>query len=171
MIAADLPFAACILVIVAYGGFAIVGVVLAVVDALTHRLPDRIVLPAGAIGAALLVLACFVGADWTALIRAAVGSAALFAGYFVLRLVSPAGMGGGDVKLAAVVGLFLGWVGWGALVVGVASAFLVGGVFGLGMMLTRQATRRTRIPFGPFMLVGAWIGIFVGDGLLRVSGG
>jgi leader peptidase (prepilin peptidase)/N-methyltransferase len=171
MLAFDQPLPATILVLVAYAGFAVVGVALAAIDVATHRLPDRIVLPAGAIGAALLLLACLCGADWSSFARAAIGSAALFAGYFLLRLISPAGMGGGDVKLAAVVGLFLGWAGWGALVVGVFAAFLLGGLFGLALMLTRRAGRRTAIPFGPFMLVGAWIGIFAGDGLLRLPGG
>lgn len=171
MIVVDLPLPAGILVIVAYAGFAIISVALAAIDVATHRLPDRIVLPAGAIGAALLLLACLFGAEWSALVRAAIGSAVLFAGYFVLRLISPAGMGGGDVKLAAVIGLFLGWAGWGALLVGVFAAFLLGGLFGLAMMLARRAGRHTPIPFGPFMLLGAWIGIFAGDGLLRMPGG
>ena len=67
------------------------------------------------------------GADWAALLRAAIGMAALYAFYFVLRFVRPDGMGGGDVKLAGVVGIYLGWLGWGALAVGAFAAFVLGG--------------------------------------------
>ena len=89
--------------------------------------------------------------------------AALYAFYFVLRLVRPGGMGGGDVKLAGVIGIYLGWLGWGALAVGAFAAFLFGGVFGIALMLVRRAGRKTAIPFGPWMILGAWTGVFAGE--------
>jgi leader peptidase (prepilin peptidase)/N-methyltransferase len=72
-------------------------------------------------------------------------------------------MGWGDVKLAAVLGLYLGFLGWGNLLVGAFAAFLFGGVFGIGLMLARRAGRKTQIPFGPWMIAGAWVGVFAGE--------
>lgn len=160
---ADLPPTAAVPVVLAYAGFAVVGCWLAAIDIADHRLPDRIVLPTAAGGTLLLTLGCLGGAPWTALVRAGVGMVALFAFFLVLRLVSPGGMGGGDVKLAGAVGLFLGWAGWGAVAVGVLSAFLLGGLCGLLLLALRRAGRRTAIPFGPFLIVGAWVGILFGD--------
>jgi leader peptidase (prepilin peptidase)/N-methyltransferase len=71
-------------------------------------------------------------------------------------------MGMGDVKLAAVLGLYLGFLGWGNLLVGAFAAFLFGGLFGLALMLARRAGRKTAIPFGPWMILGAWVGVFAG---------
>ncbi|MEB0267998.1 A24 family peptidase, partial [Cryobacterium sp. 10I5] len=72
-------------------------------------------------------------------------------------------MGLGDVKLAGVIGLFLGWLGWSTLVVGAFAAFLVGGVYGIFMLVTKRASRGSGIPFGPWMFIGAWIGVFFGE--------
>jgi leader peptidase (prepilin peptidase)/N-methyltransferase len=72
-------------------------------------------------------------------------------------------MGLGDVKLAGVLGLYLGWLGWAPLVVGAFGAFLLGGLFGIGLLVTRKAGRRSSIPFGPWMLLAAWLGAFFGE--------
>lgn len=154
-------------VVVAYLYFASITIALALIDVDTHRLPNVIVLPSYAVIGALFTLACLLGAEWSALLRAAVGGAVSFAFYALLRVIRPGGMGGGDVKLAGVVGLCLGWLGWGALVVGTFAAFLLGGVFGILLILARRANRRTAIPFGPFMLAGAWVGIAAGEWLAR----
>jgi leader peptidase (prepilin peptidase)/N-methyltransferase len=83
--------------------------------------------------------------------------------YLVLLLVYPAGMGFGDVKLAGVLGMYLGWAGWGALLVGGFAAFVLGGLFSIGLLLTRRATRKSGVPFGPWMLLGAAAGLVVGE--------
>ncbi|MGX1702294.1 prepilin peptidase [Microbacterium sp. NPDC055357] len=145
--------------------FAALSVSLSVIDIRTHRLPNIIVLPAYPITIGLLALACLLGADGRLLIGALLAMAGMFAFYLVLRLISPRGMGGGDVKLAGVVGLVLGWVGWDAVAVGSLAGFILGGVFGTAMLALRRADRRTRIPFGPFMLAGAWVGILAGPAL------
>jgi leader peptidase (prepilin peptidase)/N-methyltransferase len=88
--------------------------------------------------------------------------AALYGFYFALAFVYPAGMGFGDVKLAGVLGLLLGWLGWGALVVGAFFGFVLGGVVGAALMFARRAGRRTAIPFGPFMLAGAFLAVLYG---------
>jgi leader peptidase (prepilin peptidase)/N-methyltransferase len=91
--------------------------------------------------------------------------AALFGFYGVVWFVYPAGMGFGDVKLAGVLGLYLGWLGWGQLIVGAFSAFAVGAVISIGIITVKEGGRKTRIPFGPFMLVGVLIGIYAGHPL------
>jgi leader peptidase (prepilin peptidase)/N-methyltransferase len=147
---------------------AAISVALALIDLDTHRLPDAIVLPAYPVGIALLALASWNpggASDWPALVRAVIGGAALFAAYFVMLLAYPAGMGFGDVKLAGVLGAYLAWIGWGAFAVGAFGAFLVGGVFSIGLLVAGRATRKSGIPFGPWMLAGAAIGIGVGEWL------
>ena len=152
----------------AYLYLAGIAVALALIDLDTKRLPDAIVLPAYPAGAALLALASWNpgGAnDWSVLVRAFLGCAVLFAGYFVLMFIYPAGMGFGDVKLAGVLGLYLAWTGWGAFAVGAFAAFLVGGVFSIALLAVGRASRKSAIPFGPWMIAGAAIGLAVGERL------
>ena len=155
------------LVLVALLYFAAISIVLTLIDLDTRRLPNSIVLPSYLVAGALLTSAALLGGEWSALLRAGIGAAVMYAFYFVLRLARPGGMGGGDVKLAGVVGLYLGWVGWGALAVGAFAAFLFGGLFGIALLLIRRAGRKTAIPFGPWMILGAWTGIFAGDAVGR----
>jgi leader peptidase (prepilin peptidase)/N-methyltransferase len=147
--------------------FAAISIVLALIDIDTHRLPNPIVLPSYLVVFALLALASALTGNWWALIWALCGGAILFATYFVMVLIYPRGMGFGDVKLAGVIGLVLGWLGWGTLAVGGFAAFLLGGLFGILLLLTRKAGRKSAIPFGPWMLVGAWVGVFAGEALSR----
>jgi leader peptidase (prepilin peptidase) / N-methyltransferase len=153
---------------------AAIAVALALIDLDTHRLPDAIVLPAYPVTAALLVLASWGTQDWGALVRAGIGGAVLFGLYFALAVAKPGGMGFGDVKLAGVLGGALAWIGWGALVVGGFAAFLLGGLFSIGLLLTKRAGRTSGIPFGPWMLLGAAVGVAVGEplwqGYLRLIG-
>jgi len=153
---------------------AAVSVALALIDLDTHTLPNRIVLPAYPISLVLLALASAGSADWGALVRALVGGGILFAFYFALAMIYPSGMGFGDVKLAGVLGLYLGWLGWGPLLVGAFGAFVLGGVFSLLLLAARRVGRKSSIPFGPWMLVGAGVGIVSGsalwDGYLALVG-
>jgi len=158
---ADLTNAA--LGFVAFLYLAAVSVALALIDLDTHRLPDKIVLPAYGVGVVLLGSASVVTADHGRLLSAGVGLAALWLLYFLMAVLYPGGMGFGDVKLAGVLGLFLGWLGWGPLVVGAFSAFLLGGLFAIVLLVSRRVSRKGGIPFGPWMLIGAWLGIFAGD--------
>ncbi|NIZ89850.1 prepilin peptidase [Kineococcus rubinsiae] len=145
----------------AYLYLAAIAVALALIDLEVHRLPDAIVLPSYPVALVLLGAASALGGDGSAFVRALVGAAALFALYFVLWFVRPGGMGLGDVKLAGVLGLYLGWWGWDALAVGGFLAFVVGGLVSLPLLLSGRAGRRTAIPFGPSMLVAALAALVV----------
>lgn len=158
---------AAAVVIVAFCYLAAISIVLTLIDLDTKRLPNSIVLPSYPVGAVLLTLASWLTGDWAALLRAGIGMAAMYAFYFLLRLVRPGGMGGGDVKLAGVLGLYLGWVGWGALAVGAFAAFLIGGIWGIALIIAGRARRKTAIPFGPWMIFGAWVGVFAGNSIGR----
>jgi leader peptidase (prepilin peptidase) / N-methyltransferase len=145
-----------------------VGVALGAIDLEHRRLPNALTLPSYVIGAALLAVAVLAGGPddtWGAYLRALLGMAALFAFYFVLALIYPAGMGFGDVKLAGVLGLYLGWLGWGPVVVGAFLGFLLGALVGLALMATHRVGRKSRIPFGPFMLVGALLAVLFGEAI------
>ncbi|ROS30691.1 A24 family peptidase [Cellulomonas sp. PhB150] len=142
-----------------------IGVALTLIDLDTKRLPNAIVLPSYLVAAALLALASWNpggASDWGAMVRALIGCGALYAFYFALILIYPGGMGFGDVKLAGVLGLYLGWFGWAALVTGAFAAFLLGGLFSIGLMIAGRAGRKSSVPFGPWMLAGAAVGILVG---------
>jgi len=153
--------------LVAFLTLTAVSIALALIDLDTKRLPNVIVVPSLLAGVVLLGAAALVRGDLAALAGAAIGGAGLFLLYFVLALVSRGGMGMGDVKLAAVLGLYLGFLGWGNLLVGAFAAFIFGGVFGLLLLLVRKAGRKSAIPFGPWMILGAWLGVFAGEILAR----
>lgn len=146
----------------AYLYLAAVGVALGFIDMDTKRLPNVLTLPSYPVLAGLLLIPAVLDDDWSAYGRALLGGVALFGFYLVLALIYPAGMGMGDVKLAGLLGIALAWLGWSELLVGAFLAFVLGGLVGLGLMITRRAGRRSAIPFGPFMLTGALLGILLG---------
>ncbi len=145
---------------------AAIAVALTLIDLEHHRLPDAIVLPAYPISAALLALAAVGTGDWGSLLRAGIGMAALYGLYFLLAVAKPGGMGFGDVKLAGVLGMHLGYASLSALAVGTFAAFLLGGVVGVALMAAGRAGRKSHLPFGPFMLGGAGLGLWVGPAVV-----
>lgn len=151
------------LVLIAFLYFAAITVVLGLIDIDTHTLPNRIVLPAYLVAIVLLVAASVVGGQYEALLRAGIGMGGLWLAYAAMAFAYPGGMGFGDVKLAGVVGILLGWSGWGALAVGALAAFILGGLYAMALLVLRRANRKSGIPFGPWMLAGAWLGIGVGN--------
>ncbi|MEV8268025.1 A24 family peptidase [Microbacterium sp. NPDC076911] len=152
-----------VITMVAFLYFAAVSIALTFIDVATHRLPNAIVMPCYPVGAVLLSSASLLVGDWQAMLTAVAGTAALFSFYFMLRYLQPTGMGGGDVKLAGVIGMYLGWLGWTSLAVGAFSAFLLGGAFGVVLLALGRVKRTTPMPFGPWMLAGGWLGIVMGE--------
>ncbi|GAA4375714.1 prepilin peptidase [Agromyces bauzanensis] len=145
--------------------FAAASVVLSIVDYAEKRLPNKVIAPTLVAVALLLVVAALATGEWIALLWGLGGGLAMFVVYFVLALISPSSMGMGDVKLAALVGLVLGWFGLSAWLVGLLAAFVVGGVIALVALALRRVTLRGSIPFGPSMLIGALAAVlFVGGG-------
>ncbi|MEU5096890.1 A24 family peptidase [Streptomyces sp. NPDC020996] len=139
-----------------------VAVLLAVVDVRVQRLPDPLTLPLAGAALALLGAAALVpehAGDW---LTALYGALALGGAFFVLFLVNPGGMGFGDVKLAVGLGAALGWYGWPTLMLGTFAAFLLGALYGGALVALRRAGRKTAIPFGPFLITGAFLGLLIG---------
>lgn len=153
---------------------AAISIALTMIDLELRRLPNAIVLPSYPVAAVLLVPPALVEGELGRLLSAAIGAACLYALYFGLMVAYPKGMGFGDVKLAGVLGLYLGWFGWQYTVVGGFFGFLVGGVVGLMLMALGRAGRKSHIPFGPYMMIGAWLALLcaepVVDWYLRSSG-
>lgn len=160
------------LVLAACAYFLVMAARLTVIDVRHHLLPNRIVFPSYAVAGGLLLAAAIVhvfagsgamqgapdgGAELLGVpaLRILAGGAVLWLFYFVLRLVYPPGMGFGDVKLAGVLGMYLGYLGWAHVFAGTFAAFLLGGLWSLALLAARRGTLKSAIPFGPFMLAGA----------------
>jgi leader peptidase (prepilin peptidase)/N-methyltransferase len=142
---------------------AAVGVPLAFIDAREHRLPDVLTLPSYPASLLLLgVAAPFVPGGSGKFVHALMGMAVAVAVFFLLLLAFPAGMGMGDVKLAGPLGAYLGWLGATAFLGALMAAWLLAAVTGLGLMAAGRANRKTQIPFGPFLIVGAFVVILAG---------
>jgi leader peptidase (prepilin peptidase) / N-methyltransferase len=144
------------LVLAAACWLALCAVPLAFIDAAVRRLPDPLTAAAYAGTTVLLVLTAAVGGHWHDMARAALGGIALSGFYLVLVLIYPAGMGLGDVKAAASIGSLLAWSSWRLLMAGGFAGFLFAAIYGIALLASGRATRRQHIPFGPFMLAGAF---------------
>lgn len=140
------------------GAGAALAVLLAAVDLRTHRLPDRLVAALAAVLAAGLLLAGATAEGWPALGRAVLAAGASGTGYLTLALLRTGGLGLGDVKLGAVLGAWLGWFGWPAVLAGALAAFVLGGAFTTVLLLTGRAGRSSPVAFGPWLLLGAAAG-------------
>ncbi len=154
-------------VLPAYLYLAAVGLALAMIDLDCKRLPDALTLPSYPVVAVLLGIAALAGSDSGDWLRALLGGAAMYAVYFALCFAYPAGMGFGDVKLAGVLGMYTAWIGWGAWAVGLFLGFLLGGLFGIALIVAKRGGRKTAVPFGPFMLLGVLIAVLVGQDLAQ----
>ena len=149
------------LVLAAACWLAACAVPLAWIDAAVQRLPDVLTAPAYAGTAIFLLLAAAAGRPWGDLVRAVLGGLALAAVYLAITVVSRSGLGLGDVKLAASLGTLLAWAGWRTLLAGTFAGFLLGAVYGAALLFSRRATRSQRIPFGPFMIAGAFLALLL----------
>lgn len=162
------PLPARIAVIVALWWLAAVSVILTMIDLDYRRLPNSIVWPSYLVATGAFLTACALGSPWDGLWRAFISMAVLGGLYGLLRWIRPDGMGGGDVKLAGLLGLYLGWFGWGSLAVGALAGFIFGGLFGVVLLIVGTTGRKSTIAFGPWMIAGAWVGIGFGEQLAAV---
>jgi leader peptidase (prepilin peptidase)/N-methyltransferase len=147
----------------AYLWFASAGVALALIDLELRRLPNAIIFPSYPMLAVLLVASAAWQHDWWSLVRAGIGCVALFGFYLLLVLLYPAGMGWGDVKLAGLLGGVLAYLSWSALLIGAFGGFLLGAVVGVAVIAAGRGGRKTALPFGPFMIAGALLAIFLAE--------
>ena len=130
-------------------------VALVVTDVRARRLPDRIVYSALAALFTCFVAGAIVRADATRLVTGILGALTLGAVYVVLAVLGHGRLGVGDIKLAVLIGLALGWFGWAALLVGALGAFLLNAMVTLALLAARRITLKSELPFGPFMLGSA----------------
>jgi leader peptidase (prepilin peptidase)/N-methyltransferase len=135
---------------------------------LSHGLiPRRLVYPAFVGILVLLVAVAAVDGEWRRLINAGIGAAASFAVLFAIWWLAPRGIGFGDVRLSALIGLATGWIGLLDVYVAVASAFILGLVIGITISALRGTGRRTRIPFAPALAAGAIVAVLWGAPIVQ----
>jgi leader peptidase (prepilin peptidase)/N-methyltransferase len=140
---------------------------LACTDFEQFLLPKRIVYPVLGLVSALLVVAAVATGDWHKLGIAAASGAVAFGLFFAINFINQKWMAFGDVRLALLIGVGLGWLGAGTAVLGFFLGFLLGAVIGIGLILTKRISRRTPVPFGVFLAAGAALAIYVGEPILR----
>ena len=150
----------------AYLWLAAVGLTLAVIDIDCHRLPDRLTLPSYPVGVLLLGAAALAQHDLAALGRALLAATAVAGVFLLLALASPRSLGLGDVKLAGLLALHLGFLGWGELVLGLFAGFVVGAVVAVALLARRRASWRSDVAFGPSLLAGALAAVVAGRHLV-----
>ena len=134
-------------------------------DLARHRIPDVLNVAAVSTGALLLLIPL----EGEAYVRAWLGALAVTAAMLALALIGPSGLGMGDVKLAPALGLYLGFLGWNAVLVGIVAGFVLGALAALVVLIGHAARRkplagalRTALPFGPFLLLGTLVGLASG---------
>ena len=146
------------LTVLAYGVLVGAGMWLSLIDIDTHLLPRRIVYRTIAVAMPLLVLSAFF--DNTGSIAGMfIGGLAMWCMLRVLEVLSRGDLGGGDVGLGGLLGLYLGWLSYEAVLVGLLASFLVGGFFAVALLVIRKANRHTHFAFGPFLTVGTLIAV------------
>lgn len=139
---------------------------LSIIDLRWYLLPNRIVFPLAGASVVLFGIAALGDGAPGAYGRALLAGGASFAAFGALHVVSPRGMGFGDVKLAFVLGVGLGYLGWGEVVLGLFLGFGYGAVVGVGLIVARVRSRKDHVPFGPFLAAGALTAILVGEAIL-----
>jgi leader peptidase (prepilin peptidase)/N-methyltransferase len=149
-------------VLVAWLLLAVAGSVLGYIDARTRYLPSAIIWPSYLVIGLALLGAAVVSGEWGSFRRAVLAGVIGFAVFYVLWFVFPRGVGFGDVRLSGLLGLALGWLGWGEFISGLYGGFFLGAIVGIALIVTKVMTRKQMVPFGPFMLIGALAGVVLG---------
>ena len=153
-------------VLPSYLWFVGVTVALTLTD-LDHKLiPNKILFPGIVVGAVLLGVGAVLDGTPADFGWALAGAAAYFTGLLGIAVIAKGGFGFGDVKLAFLLGLFLTYMGWGILGVGAFMAFFFGGVVSIVLLITGVKGRKDAIPFGPYLIAGAYLAIALGDAIV-----
>lgn len=139
---------------------------LSVIDLKLFLLPNRIVFPLAGASVVLVGLGALSEGELGGYGRALLAGVASFVAFAALHIISPRSMGFGDVKLAFVLGLYLGYLGWGEVVLGLFLGFLYGALIGVGLIVTKLRSRKDHVPFGPFLAAGTMTAILVGNTIL-----
>lgn len=150
-------------VLPAYLWFVGVTVVLVLTDLDHKRIPNRILYPGTVVAVAALAAGSLADGDPAGVWRALGGGAAYFALLLVVALVARGGFGFGDVKLSFLLGTFAAHRSWESLGVGVFAAFVIGGMISIALLVAGRAGRKDAIPFGPSLVLGAYVAIAWGD--------
>lgn len=135
---------------------------LSVIDLRTFRLPTKIIYATLAVTSAMLVLAAAVTGHWGQLVQCAAGAVIAFGVYLLIHVAQPKGMGFGDVRLSALIGAMLGWHGLAVMFVGLFLGFLIGAAASVVVVAAKRGTLKTKVPFGPYMCVGAMTALLYG---------
>jgi leader peptidase (prepilin peptidase) / N-methyltransferase len=133
------------------------------IDLRTQRLPREITYTGMVLGGIALVIAAIVLDEPERIWMAALGAAIALVTMWLIYKLSRGGMGDGDVRLAPLLGMFLGWINPGIVLPGLFFGFVAGAVVGVALMAVSRVGRRTAVPFGPFLALGTIVGIFVGQ--------
>jgi leader peptidase (prepilin peptidase)/N-methyltransferase len=139
-----------------------------VIDVEHLLLPNRLVFPSLALAAPLLVVAAAIDDEWDNLLKAGIGAVVASGGLLLLAILWPRGnaMGGGDIKLALLLGLCLGWIGLGHVALGLFLGFLFGSVFGVALVAAKAKKLQEHFAFGPFLAAGTLVTVWWGTQVL-----
>lgn len=140
---------------------------ISVIDLKLQIIPNRIVYPTIFVSLPLLAIAALAQHDGGRLVRALISAALAWFGLLVIHLIQPGGMGFGDVRLSFILGMFLGWLSYSHVLVGLFMGFLGGAVVGVLLVALRLRKRTDHVPFGPFLAAGAAVAVLVGDPVIR----
>jgi leader peptidase (prepilin peptidase)/N-methyltransferase len=151
---AFLVFAACL-------------VVVTITDVRLFLIPNRVIYPTLAAGAVLLIFAAMLTHDSSALRRAAIGGVCGWGALLVIHLINPRGMAFGDVRLAAVIGMYAGWLGYDHVILALFLGFIAAAVVGGVLIVSRRRGAKDPVPFGPFLAVGAMTAVLAGNTILQ----
>jgi leader peptidase (prepilin peptidase)/N-methyltransferase len=153
-------------VLPAFLAFGAVTLAVTLID-LDHQLiPNRVLFPGLGVAGTLLAIGALWDGAASDLLRSVAGGVAYFVGLLVFALIARGGFGMGDVKLALLLGLFLGYIGWGELALGAVLAVLLGGIASVALLVSRTKGRTAKFAYGPYLVLGAWVSIFWGEQIL-----
>lgn len=141
----------------AYAYLALLTVTLTIIDIRTKTLPNVLTLTGYPVLLMLLAIPAATDGRWDDYGRAVLGSAVTLLTFTGLALLTPQGLGMGDAKLAGVLALPLAFASWWSLVLAMTGAFILSAIVSIFLLMTRRVDRRSLIPFGPFLIVAAWI--------------